>query len=139
MKNWFWIPLAAIAGVIAGSWGPREDIESYKESVQAERTQKKVSGTAGTGGGISTTISSSSETFIPAFSATVPLTVTKPDLMSPSIRDREKSGWVSRICLSSRIMADYRTSTISDCQAARSARTTMSSPLRSCVKATPSP
>ena len=47
MKNWFWIPLAAILGVIAGSWGPREDLESYKESVQAERTQKKVSGTAG--------------------------------------------------------------------------------------------
>ena len=47
MKNWFWIPLAAVAGVIAGSWGPREDLESYKESVQAERTQKKVSGTAG--------------------------------------------------------------------------------------------
>ena len=47
MKNWFWIPLAAIAGVIAGSWGPREDLESYKESVQAERTQKKVSGAAG--------------------------------------------------------------------------------------------
>ena len=47
MKNWFWIPLAAIAGVIAGSWGPREDLESYKATVQAERTQKKVSGTAG--------------------------------------------------------------------------------------------
>ena len=47
MKNCFWIPLAAIAGVIAGSWGPREDLESYKESVQAERAQKKVSGTAG--------------------------------------------------------------------------------------------
>ena len=47
MKNWFWIPLAAIAGVIAGSWGPREDLESYKESVRAERSQKKVSGTAG--------------------------------------------------------------------------------------------
>ena len=47
MKTWFWSPLAAIAGVIAGSWGPREDLESYKESVRAERTQKKVSGTAG--------------------------------------------------------------------------------------------
>ena len=47
MKNWFWIPLAAVAGVIAGSWGPREDLESYKDSVQAERAQKKVSGTAG--------------------------------------------------------------------------------------------
>ena len=47
MKNWFWIPLAAIAGVIAGSWGPREDLESYKETVRAERSQKKVAGTAG--------------------------------------------------------------------------------------------
>ena len=47
MKNWFWIPMAAIVGVIAGSWGPREDLESYKEAVQAERAQKKVSGTAG--------------------------------------------------------------------------------------------
>ena len=47
MKHWYLIPLATIAGVIAGSWGPREDLESYKESVQAERTQKKVSGTAG--------------------------------------------------------------------------------------------
>ena len=47
MKNWFWIPLAAIVGIIAGSWGPREDLKSYKESVQAERTQKRVSGTAG--------------------------------------------------------------------------------------------
>ena len=47
MKNWFWIPMAAIVGVIVGSWGPREDLESYRESVQAERTQKKVSGTAG--------------------------------------------------------------------------------------------
>ena len=47
MKTWFWIPMAAIAGIIAGSWGPREDLESYKESVRAERSQKKVSGTAG--------------------------------------------------------------------------------------------
>ena len=47
MKNWYLIPLAAIVGVIAGSWGPREDLESYKESVQAERSQKRVSGTAG--------------------------------------------------------------------------------------------
>ena len=47
MKNWFWIPVAAIVGVIAGSWGPREDLESYKETVRAERSRKKVSGTAG--------------------------------------------------------------------------------------------
>ena len=47
MKNWFLIPMAAIVGVIAGSWGPREDLESYKETVRAERSQKKVAGTAG--------------------------------------------------------------------------------------------
>ena len=47
MKNWFWIPLAAIVGGIAGSWGPREDLEKFKESVREERTQKKASGTAG--------------------------------------------------------------------------------------------
>ena len=47
MKNWFWIPLAAIAGGIVGSWGPREDLELYKANVQEERTQKKVSGSTG--------------------------------------------------------------------------------------------
>ena len=47
MKNWFWIPLAAIAGGIVGSWGPREDLKLYKANVQEERTQKKVSGTTG--------------------------------------------------------------------------------------------
>ena len=47
MKNWFWIPLAAISGVIAGSWGPREDLERFKENVREERTQKKASGAAG--------------------------------------------------------------------------------------------
>ena len=47
MKNWFWIPLAAIAGVIAGSWGPREDLEKFKANVRDERTQRKVSGTTG--------------------------------------------------------------------------------------------
>lgn len=47
MKNWYLIPLAAVAGVIAGSWGPREDLEKFKENVREERTQKKVSGTAG--------------------------------------------------------------------------------------------
>ena len=47
MKNWFWIPLAGIVGVIAGSWGPREDLAKFKESVREERTQKKASGAAG--------------------------------------------------------------------------------------------
>ena len=47
MKNWFWIPLAAVVGVIAGSWGPREDLAKFKESVRESETRKKVSGTAG--------------------------------------------------------------------------------------------
>ena len=47
MKNWFWIPLAAIVGGIAGAWGPREDLEKFKDGVREERTQKKVSGATG--------------------------------------------------------------------------------------------
>ena len=47
MKNWFWIPLAAIVGGIAGSWGPREDLARFKETVREERTQKKASGATG--------------------------------------------------------------------------------------------
>ena len=44
MKNWFWIPLAAIAGLVAGSWGPREDLAKFKENVREAETQQKVSG-----------------------------------------------------------------------------------------------
>ena len=47
MKHWYLIPLGAVVGVIAGSWGPREDLEKLKASVHEERTRKKVSGTAG--------------------------------------------------------------------------------------------
>ena len=47
MKNWFWIPLAGIVGVVAGSWGPREDLARFKETVREERTQKKASGATG--------------------------------------------------------------------------------------------
>ena len=47
MKNWFWIPLAGIVGVVAGSWGPREDLARFKETVREEQTQKKASGAAG--------------------------------------------------------------------------------------------
>ena len=47
MKNWFWIPLAAIVGGIAGSWGPREDLARFKETVREERTEKKASQAAG--------------------------------------------------------------------------------------------
>jgi len=47
MKNWFWIPLAAIVGGIAGSWGPREDLKLYKETVRAEQSNRKAAKTAG--------------------------------------------------------------------------------------------
>ena len=47
MKNWFWIPLAGIVGVVAGSWAPREDLARFKETVREERTQKKASGATG--------------------------------------------------------------------------------------------
>ena len=47
MKNWFWIPLAAIVGGIAGSWGPREDLARFKETVREERMEKKTSQAAG--------------------------------------------------------------------------------------------
>ena len=47
MKNWFWIPLVAIVGGIAGSWGPREDLAKFKESIREERAEKKVSQAAG--------------------------------------------------------------------------------------------
>ena len=39
MKNWFVIPLAAVAGMIAGSWGPRADLAAL-ESLKAERAVK---------------------------------------------------------------------------------------------------
>ena len=47
MKGWYWIPLAAIVGGIAGSWGPREDLARFRESVREERVEKKASQAAG--------------------------------------------------------------------------------------------
>ena len=47
MKYWMWIPLAAIVGLIAGSWGPREDLRLLKERMREERATKKVSRSAG--------------------------------------------------------------------------------------------
>ena len=49
MKNWFWIPLAAIAGVIAGSWGPREDLRLFREKSREAATAKKTSDASGFG------------------------------------------------------------------------------------------
>ena len=39
MKHWYLIPLAALAGLVAGAWGPRADLETYK-AMQSERTVK---------------------------------------------------------------------------------------------------
>jgi len=47
MKNWLWIPLAAVIGVVAGSWGPRADIKLLKERMQQERMAKRQSASAG--------------------------------------------------------------------------------------------
>ena len=39
MKNWYLIPVAAVAGLIAGAWGPRADLEALKE-MKSEKTVK---------------------------------------------------------------------------------------------------
>ena len=49
MKTWIWIPLAAIVGIVAGSWGPREDLRLYKERAEAAKTEKKASDASGFG------------------------------------------------------------------------------------------
>lgn len=49
MKNWVLIPLAAIVGVVAGSWGPREDLAAYKERSQEAKSAKKASDASGFG------------------------------------------------------------------------------------------
>jgi len=49
MKNWLWIPLAALVGLIAGSWGPREDLRLFKEKSQAAKDARKASDASGFG------------------------------------------------------------------------------------------
>lgn len=39
MKNWYLIPLAAVAGLVAGAWGPRADLEALRE-MQSEKAVK---------------------------------------------------------------------------------------------------
>jgi len=39
MKHWYLIPLAAVAGLIAGAWGPRADLDALKE-MQSEKSVK---------------------------------------------------------------------------------------------------
>ena len=49
MKNWILIPAAAILGIVAGSWGPREDLRLYKERTEAAKAEKKASDASGFG------------------------------------------------------------------------------------------
>ena len=49
MKNWILIPAAAILGIVAGSWGPREDLHLYKERAEAAKAEKKASDASGFG------------------------------------------------------------------------------------------
>ena len=49
MKNWFWIPLAALAGIVAGSWGPREDLRLFREKSREAAMAKKTSDASGFG------------------------------------------------------------------------------------------
>jgi len=47
MKSWIWIPLAAVVGLLAGSWGPREDLKLLKERHSEDRAVRKASATSG--------------------------------------------------------------------------------------------
>ncbi len=49
MKAWFFVPLAALVGLVAGSWGPREDLAHYKELVQTAQTERRGRENAGFG------------------------------------------------------------------------------------------
>ena len=47
MKGWFLVPLAAIVGLVAGSWGPREDLRRVREAQREESVKGKVAATTG--------------------------------------------------------------------------------------------
>ena len=40
MKTWHWLPLAAILGFAAGSWGPRADLAALQEKSRAEHHRR---------------------------------------------------------------------------------------------------
>lgn len=40
MKHWYLIPLAAVAGIVAGAWGPRADLEALQE-LKLEKTARR--------------------------------------------------------------------------------------------------
>ena len=41
MKSFIWLPIACIAGVIIGAWGPREELCTLKANAEAERKQPR--------------------------------------------------------------------------------------------------
>ena len=41
MKSFIWIPIACVAGVIIGAWGPREELRTLKENAEAARRQPR--------------------------------------------------------------------------------------------------
>lgn len=47
MKHWYAIPLAAILGVVAGSWGPREDMKRLSENAAQEKVGRRASTASG--------------------------------------------------------------------------------------------
>ena len=41
MKSWFWIPLAGLAGLIVGSWGPRAELRVREQQLVEEKAKAK--------------------------------------------------------------------------------------------------
>ena len=41
MKGFIWLPVACIAGIIIGAWGPREELRSLKANAEAEKKQPR--------------------------------------------------------------------------------------------------
>ena len=41
MKSFIWLPIACIAGVIIGAWGPREELRALKENAEVERKRPR--------------------------------------------------------------------------------------------------
>ncbi len=37
MKGFIWLPIACVAGVIIGAWGPREELRTLKANAEVER------------------------------------------------------------------------------------------------------
>lgn len=40
MKHWYLIPLAALVGLVAGSWGPRADLAALRELQETEKAER---------------------------------------------------------------------------------------------------